>query len=130
MYGKTNAGAPTGGIEMVKLWENASPTSGLAAQTLNFNIPENATVFIYCVNTSRPNDVFLAGAGQVGDNVILSMARGQTSTFDGFRVQNELRSATITANGITFGSGYYFTGSAFATANAACSPVKITMIGG
>lgn len=42
MYGKTNAGASTGGsnsgIEMVKLWENASPSSSFSAQTVALDL--------------------------------------------------------------------------------------------
>lgn len=38
MYGKTNAGSSKSG--MVKLWENASPTSVFAAQTVPIDLSE------------------------------------------------------------------------------------------
>lgn len=102
MYGKTNAGAATGGseviqngIEMVKLWENASPTSDFAAQSvaLDLSAYDGALIGV-CLGVQYPTRIntFYIPKGSLGYCTIPINV-------------NYHRYASVSSTGVTFGGG-------------------------
>lgn len=104
---------------MVKLWENPSPTASFAAQKVSLDLSEYALVLILFrgVNQSGTGDD-MSIVGTVGSNVYMS-----GTAYHAFK-----RNAQIATDGVEFFNGYFNGG--YGTAdwrlfNTACIPTAI-----
>lgn len=119
------------------LWTNASPTSEFAAQTLDSSdgIPDlsgyDAVEIEYCYGSSYTN-VVETGIYQKSYTRQYMTCHGDIKTDNtGFYISQRL--VTVTASGITFGTGMYKNVSAAvkgAASNTHCVPLKIYGIKG
>ena len=105
-----------GGLEMELLWENASPTSGFSAQTLNLDLSEYEYIVVLCTAAST-------AIGFIGSSTVIQQPEGK----------NYLRRIEIKSDGIDFYDTYryetYGTG-ATVVASDACIPYRIFGIKG
>lgn len=90
----------TGGVEMVKLWENASPSSDFAAQTINVNY--TGYDFIFCTGLGVNIDTWYTASSYVpvvrnNAGIIFDI------TADGWA---HTRRFTLVNNGISFTTGW------------------------
>lgn len=101
MYGKTNAGASTGGsnngIEMVKLWENASPTSEFAAQTVSIDLSAYQLVEVHFKYAAAANGRAISSC-PVGTRLNVVMGGSNNAL--------AMRYANVSETGLSFESGY------------------------
>lgn len=112
--------------EWVLLWENASPTSAFAAQTVQLNLSSYDAVFIYYQNSTPKS---------YGSPIILVGTPEYVFRFSSNNGNNQryfTRSATVTTSGVEFSACQYFQqGSSNGTAqNTDLVPVKIYGIKG
>ena len=91
-----------GGISLTKLWENASPTSAFAAQTITKTLTAGAILrFEWKPSTTGGERIFTDGV--VGGDMLWNfLAKGNASAV----VEIRTREVNITTAGITFAEGY------------------------
>lgn len=96
-----------GGGQIAKLWENASPTSSFAAQTVGLNLAEYDAVSIYYKNKTNGSAFKSTGIVPVGSSVLLDYMTSDALS--------QRRTATVSADGVTFDGG-----NSGSTASTAC----------
>lgn len=96
------------GIQIKKLWENASPTSTFSAQTISLTIGSTSkALIVYAVkyyNGSSEVTGYKIEIIDVGKCGVLENASMANST--SYYVNNKQRSADVKTSGVSFGNGY------------------------
>ena len=107
--------------KMDLLWENASPTSAFAAQTISLNLADYDAILVryngsgyqnVVANTTRCDLFFIGG----GDGMLI------IPTFTNIFGTRQL---TVSTTGIVFSTGYHIAGSTNSANNYAAVPMKI-----
>ena len=106
--GETGPAGPAGPGAVTKLWENASPTSAFAAQTISLDLSGYDAISIYYKNKTNGSAPQSTGVVPIGDSVILYYMTSDALS--------QRRTATISDSGVTFTTGY--SGSSESTACA------------
>lgn len=98
----------TNGIQIKKLWENASPTSTFSAQTISLTIGSTSkALIVYAVkyyNGSSEVTGYKTEIIDVGKCGVLENASMANST--SYYVNNKQRSADVKTSGVSFGTSY------------------------
>ena len=121
----TNGVLSSPAISMELLWENASPTSDFAAQTISLDLSEYDEVEIEYIchgSTSHKKRV----KGKIGEAVIGDMVMSNVGYTAGSTVYAGFRAMQINSNGIAFQAACSYV----ATANNLVKPIKIYGIKG
>lgn len=114
-----------GGIQIKKLWENASPTSNINVQVLSADTSgcTHWAVLANMLTSGNRHKLFLA---RTGDTIIIDFAYGNAS-----KTINYYRGMTYTSNSkIQVESGYASTPSSDAANQGVCIPIAIYGIKG
>lgn len=131
--GSTGATGATGaagkdGVQIVKLWTNASPTSSFAAQTVSLSLSGYDAVLVIAYNAGA--SAYIAGSAcvfvPIGKAFILTRHVSSWSTSFG------QRTGTTSATGVTFYAGayYLYSSGSGATDNGEVVPYQIYGIKG
>lgn len=86
------------GFTMAKLWENASPTSTFAAQTISLDLSGYKAIIVYVYGKTDTTQMFPSLVVVGGDTV--AVASGGAT--------NRVRTCQATTTGVTFGSGLQY----------------------
>lgn len=104
----------TGSVKLKKLWENASPASDFAAQTVTVNLSKYTWILIVFGGYRQRNTAFTIA--KVGGSAALALGHDD----DDFG----RRAYTAAQNGVTVGAGYYAQGGGAWVANEGhCAPL-------
>lgn len=114
-----------GGIQIKKLWENASPTSSFAAQRISLDLSEYTHTIVLgkLSATTQAKDMFMTPVGETG-MINFSYGAGSGGAASYYRVFN------TSASGIEFVGGNFAYTSVEKTANDAAIPYIIYGIKG
>lgn len=122
-----NSGS-AGGLQMVLLWENASPTSAFAAQTVSLDLSGYEAVFIVATAKFTPGDG-VATTGEAGwlgfVGKVLILQTIEVSSDATYRTQLYLRTATVNSDGIVFGDAVQGTTGTFSATDSKVIPLRI-----
>lgn len=105
-----NALANLGGISITKLWENASPTSAFAAQTISLDLSGYDFVDIVYYGRTGPNDALSANGYYTARCPVGEFGSLQVATLIGGTASYHwisCRAFEVTTSGIEFGYGRY-----------------------
>ena len=94
--------ANLGGISIVKLWENASPTSNFAGQAISLSLSNGYAVLIKCRLATNSTET-ACYIGFVGETILMNNVYNLINS----AVPGDcVRTANITTSKITFSTGY------------------------
>lgn len=98
-----NAIANAGHMEMELLWENASPTSEFAAQTITVDLSQYTHYEVLCLvtNATYKDSIISSGIIPVNKGALISYGWGDVNTVAHRRITES------TLNSITFGGASY-----------------------
>lgn len=83
-------------IEIVKLWENASPTSSFGKQTVSLDLSDYGLIIAYGIESTTESKVISALA-----------VKGKTHRLICLYNARQVREFTANDNGVTFENAYY-----------------------
>ena len=114
-----------GGIQIKKLWENASPTSAFAGQTISLDLSDYQHIGVVGAlsATSLSKNVFISSVGEAG---IINFAYGAGNS----GAASYYRTFNASVSGIQFNDGYSARTSADTANNSAAIPCIIYGIKG
>lgn len=92
-----------GGIQIKKLWQNASPTSNFGAQNVTLDLSDGEAVLIKCRIATNTTET-ACYIGFVGETILMNNVYNLTN--NGTVPGDCVRTATIATNRITFSTGY------------------------
>ena len=116
-----------GGIEMVKLWENASPASAMGAQTISLDLNEYDAVKVVCylsTSVSQRINAFGEITGNTKNGFLAHGVYGDGKIFAVYRPMY------VDKNGVELGNAYKSTPSTDVTDLSCAIPCKIYGIKG
>lgn len=111
-----------GGVSITTVWENASPSSSFASQTVSCTIPTGAVVEVIAAMSTSDSKRMVSAKCRIGESMQLN----------GCLKINNGREVYVTSSGVTFGTANQYSsynGSA-TTANATLIPIRINIIQG